>query len=112
MYLTPQALRASSPKREAAPAPQGAAEVSGRVPSPRRALPLLGEVARSAEGVSGVGCGAGGKRQDAVQTILFPIGSRSALSVLAALGHLSQRERQGRTRFTKRCCPNPWVPTL
>ena len=53
MYLTPQALRASSPKRGAAPAPQGAAEVSGRVPSPRRALPLLGEVPSAHTGERG-----------------------------------------------------------
>ena len=35
---------------------------------------------RSAEGVSGVGHGADGKRQDAVPTILFPIGSPSAMA--------------------------------
>ena len=54
MYLTPQALRASSPKSGAAPAPQGAAEVSGRVPSPRRALPLLGEVPSAHTGERGL----------------------------------------------------------
>ena len=62
------------------PRPQGAAEVSECVPSPRRALPLLGEVARSAEGVSGVEFGAGGKRQYAVRTILFPLGSPIAMA--------------------------------
>ena len=48
--------------------------------SPRRALPLLGEVARSVEGVSGVGHGVGGKRQNAVRTILFPLGSPIAMA--------------------------------
>ena len=37
----------------------------------REALPLLGEVAQRAEGVAGVGHGTGGKRQDAMPTILF-----------------------------------------
>ena len=73
MYLTPQALRASSPKRGAAPAPQGAAEVSGRVPSPRRALPLLGEVARSAEGVARVTTQAEWKRKSRLDSAFsFP----------------------------------------
>ena len=47
MYLTPQALRASSPKR-------GAKGVDGAAPSPRRALPLLGEVPSAHTGERGL----------------------------------------------------------
>ena len=54
MYLTPQALRASSPERGAKGAPRFVAEASGRVPSPRRALPLLGEVPSAHTGERGL----------------------------------------------------------
>ena len=51
-------------------------------PSPRGALPLLGEVPSAHTGERGrrSRIRAGGKRQDAVQTILFPLGSFSAMA--------------------------------
>ena len=55
---------------------------NAKIPRPAGRCPFYGKspVRTLGKGVSGVGCGAGGKRQDAVQTILFPIGSPSAMA--------------------------------
>ena len=64
---TPQStLRSTAPLR-GAPSGRGAADAPA--PNPRReALPLLGEAARSAEGVSGVESGAGEKRESGLKS--------------------------------------------
>ena len=90
---------ASSPKRgakgvDSAPAPQGAADLvvvqescGVHVPSPRRALPLLGEVPSAHTGERGLRSRTRCRAEKKVPstTILFPIGTPTALSVSLAL---------------------------
>ena len=68
-------------------APRFAAEISERVPSPRRALPLLGEVPSAHTGERGLQTQTRCRTEKTAPTptILFPTGTPSALSVSLAL---------------------------